>query len=261
LHISNEIPFAEGCPFPDPASESLIFCSRDKYIELLEFVGADVIELTGDHFQDWGDEAMLHTLDLYDQRGWPTYGGGENLEDARQPLLLEHNNNHIAILGCNGKELGYARASETNPGAYHCDMTWMESEVNTLAAKGYLVIVTFQHLEYYESWISPKLQDDFRRVAKAGAIIVSGSQAHQPHGFEFYENALIHYGLGNLFFDQYSTCTACRSAFIDQHVFYDGQYLGVVLITTQFENNAKSRLTTQEERENLLDLIFSVSEW
>jgi poly-gamma-glutamate capsule biosynthesis protein CapA/YwtB (metallophosphatase superfamily) len=35
-------------------------------------------------------------------------------------------------------------------------------------------------------------------------VIVSGSQAHQPHGFEFYNGSLIHYGLGNLFFDQYN---------------------------------------------------------
>lgn len=262
LHISNEIPFAKDCPYPDPSPESdLIFCSRDKYIELLEFIGADVIELTGDHFQDWGEEAMLHTLDLYDQRGWPTYGGGETLEDARQPVLLEHNGNRIAFLGCNGKERGYALAGETTPGAYHCDMEWMESEVRRLVSEGYQVIVTFQHLEYYDSTIYSLLQRDFNQMAEAGAVVVSGSQAHQPHGFEFNENAFIHYGLGNLFFDQYNWCIACRSAFIDQHIFYDGHYLGVELITTQFENNARSRLTTPEEREALLDLIFSASEW
>lgn len=262
LHINNEIPFAIDCPFPDPSTEaSLIFCSRDKYIELLEYIGTDVIELTGDHFQDWGDEAVLHTLDLYNQRDWLIYGGGENLEKARQPLLLEHNGNRLAFLGCNGKEAGYALASETRPGAYHCDMDWMESEVRRLVSENYLVIVTFQHLEYYDSVISPLLQEDFQRVAEAGALIVSGSQAHQPHGFEFYENALIHYGLGNLFFDQYNWCIPCRSAFIDQHIFYDGRYLGVELITIQFENNARSRLTTQEEREALLELIFSSSAW
>ena len=40
-HISNEVPFVEGCNvFED---RFLFFCSRPEYIELLEYVGADVI--------------------------------------------------------------------------------------------------------------------------------------------------------------------------------------------------------------------------
>ena len=69
-HISNEVPFAENCPDPDPVQADVRFCSRDAYVGLLEDIGADVLELTGDHFQDWGTEAMLHTLDMYRQRGW-----------------------------------------------------------------------------------------------------------------------------------------------------------------------------------------------
>ena len=40
------------------------------------------------------------------------------------------------------------------------------------------------------------------RVADAGATMVSGSQAHYPHIMEFRGESFIHYGLGNLFFDQ-----------------------------------------------------------
>ncbi|HNZ01514.1 MAG TPA: CapA family protein [Anaerolineaceae bacterium] len=262
LHVSNEIPFAEKCPRPGLGEQNgLVFCSRDVYIELLEFIGTDVVELTGDHFQDWGAEAMLHTLDLYDQRGWQTYGGGANLEDARQPVLVEQNGNKIAFLGCNGKQPGYAQASPTQPGAYHCDLDWMASEVQKLVSDGYLPIVTFQHEEYYETIARPALQADFRRMAEAGAVVVSGSQAHQPHIFEFDNGALIHYGLGNLFFDQVNWCEACSSAFLDRHVFYDGQYLGVELITIRFEDYARSRLTTPEERQALLESVFAAGGW
>ena len=76
-HISNEVPFAKDCPFPNPVQEGMRFCSADRYLELLEYIGTDIIELTGDHFSDWGAQAMLHTLELYDERGWPVYGGGE----------------------------------------------------------------------------------------------------------------------------------------------------------------------------------------
>jgi poly-gamma-glutamate synthesis protein (capsule biosynthesis protein) len=38
-HISNEVPFAENCPSPDPNQPNLIFCSSPDRIELLEYVG------------------------------------------------------------------------------------------------------------------------------------------------------------------------------------------------------------------------------
>ena len=263
LHINNEVPFARGCPSArlQVDNTALVFCSRMEYIELLELIGTDVVELNGDHFSDWGPDAVLYTLQLYDERGWGTYGGGVNLEDARAPYLVEHNGNHLAFLGCNAKPPGYARASEDEPGAFHCDFTYMETEIERLKKEGYLPIVTFQHLEYYDYTIHPALQTDFRRMAEAGAVIVSGSQAHQPHGMEFYNGAFLHYGLGNLFFDQYYEGIPMRQATIDRHVFYDGRYISTELLTIEFIDLAQSRPMTTEEHQALLEIVFENSNW
>ena len=260
-HISNEVPFAENCPYPDPLQTDVIFCSRDPYIALLEDVGADILELTGDHFQDWGTEAMFHTLDLYRARGWQYYGGGIDLADGRRAVLLENNGNRIAFIGCNGKGGSFAQASETNPGAVACELDWMSQEISRLKQEGYLVIATFQHHEYYTYQAQPDQQQDFRRVAEAGAVIVSGSQAHQPQGMEFLNGAFIHYGLGNLFFDQFDLCPACRQGFIDRHVFYAGRYISTELLPIQFIDYSRSRPMTVEESSELLQRLFSASGW
>jgi hypothetical protein len=262
-HISNEIPFTPDCGFPNPVQEELRFCSRPEYIELLEDVGTDVVELTGDHFGDWGPDAMRYTLDMYEQRGWIYYGGGYDRQDARKARLIEHNGNKIAFIGCNGKGGGYATASENQPGAVACDFDWMQAEISRLVSDGYQVIATFQHFEYYTYFPQPDQVRDFRALAGSGAAVVSGSQAHQPQGLEFYKNAFIHYGLGNLFFDQYHYCTdnACDDGFIDMHYFYDGKYLGNELITIVFEDYARPRLMTPEEREALLNKVFTASNW
>ena len=262
-HISNEIPFTPDCPFPNPTQADLRFCSRPEYIELLEEVGTDIVELTGDHFGDWGPDAMRYTLDMYEQRDWIYYGGGYDRKDARQARLIEHNGNRIAFIGCNGKGGGYATASENQPGAVACDYDWMQKEIARLVEDGYQVIATFQHFEYYTYYPQPDQVRDFRALAEAGASIVSGSQAHQPQGMEFFRNAFIHYGLGNLFFDQYHFCTdyACDDGFIDMHVFYDGEYLGTELITIVFEDYARPRLMTPEEKAVLLKKVFTASNW
>lgn len=260
-HISNEVPFAENCPFPDPLQAEVRFCSRDIYIQLLEDVGTDVVELTGDHFHDWGSEAMVHTLDMYRQRSWLYYGGGTDLADGRKALLLERNNNRIAFIGCNAKGGSFAQASESNPGSAACDLQWMAQEINRLKQDGYLVIATFQHHEYYDYAAQPDQQEDFRQMAEAGAVIVSGSQAHQPQGMEFLNGAFIHYGLGNLFFDQYDLCPACRQGLIDRHVFYNGRHISTELLPIQFLDYARSRPMTAEEANTLLQALFSVSGW
>ncbi len=260
-HISNEVPFAADCPEPNPTQESMRFCSQDEYIKLLEDIGTDVVELTGDHFSDWGTEAMFHTLEIYNQRNWPHYGGGATLADGRKALLLEQDHNKIAFIGCNAKGGSFAHASDTLPGAAACDMDWMIGEIARLKAEGYLVIATFQHLEYYMYTAQPDQQRDFRQMAQAGADIVSGSQAHQPQGMEFIGDSLIHYGLGNLFFDQYGVCEACRQSFIDRHVFYDGRYISTELIPIEFIDYARSRPMTVEETNELLETLFSASGW
>jgi len=92
-------------------------------------------------------------------------------------------------------------------------------------------------------------------------VVVSGSQAHQPQAFEFLDGALIHYGLGNLFFDQYDVSAACRQGFIDQQVFYDGRYLGADLVGIQFIDYARPRPMTEDERQDLMRTVFKASGW
>lgn len=264
LHISNEIPFAERCPSPfinKANEENLIFCSKPEYIQLLESIGTDVVELSGDHFRDWGADAMLNTLSMYEERGWPYYGGGKNKDDAVKPALFEHNGNRIAFLGCNAKPQGYSTAGEDTPGAVHCDMELMADQVKDVVRDNYLPIFTFQHIEYYSYDANKYLVGDFHTAAEAGAVIVSGSQAHMPHAFEFYRDATLHYGLGNLFFDQYYESAAQQEAFIDEHIFYDGKHINTRLITIKFIDLARSRFMDEQERETLQNTVFNASGW
>ena len=259
-HVSNEVPFASNCPPPQWQQEvDLVFCSDDKYIDLMREIGTDVVELTGDHFSDYGPEAMVHTLEMYHEEGWGYYGGGIDIEEAKQPLRITHNGNKIAFLGCNAKAPGYATASENNPGALHCDLDEMVDQIRSLREEGYLVIFTFQHQEIYRWDPTEEMIADSRRMAEAGATIVSGSQAHQPHMLEFYGDSLIHYGLGNLFFDQLGWFDDTDKAFLDRHIFYDGKYLGVELITVQFFNWSTPTLMTPETRSAMLERLFAES--
>ncbi len=269
-HISNEIPFAVGCPYPDPGQRRLIFCSDPKYIDLLDYVGADVIELTGNHFEDWGPEATRLTVQMYKDRGWQYFGGGLDLADSQKPAKFEVNGNKIAFIGCNpaGPDFAWARADGW-PGAAPCgDNQWMIDSIKQLTADGYQVIATFQHFEYYSPEPRPQQKRDFEAMAQAGAVVVSGSQGHYAQAMEFDGRTFIHYGLGNLFFDQMNYIMSdgkitqdTRREFLDRHVFYNGHYINTELLTAQLEEFARPRPMTPEERAAFLQEYFTASDW
>ncbi|MDP1713853.1 MAG: CapA family protein [Anaerolineales bacterium] len=268
-HISNEVAFDKRCPYPTPGYTNFILCSDPKYFELLKYVGTDIVELTGDHFTDRGTQAMLDTLEIYKQNNLPYYGGGANAEEARLPVLMEVNGNKLAFMGCNGKKsYVFVKATATSPGAADCDYDFFTKQINELKAQGYMVIFTFQHEECYHSGPCYAHGEDFRSMADAGAVVVSGSQAHFPHLMEFRGDSFIHYGLGNLFFDQMmyilpdgSVIDGTRREFIDRHVFYDGRYLGVELLTAMLEDFSRPRPMNERERTAFLSNYFYFSGW
>jgi poly-gamma-glutamate synthesis protein (capsule biosynthesis protein) len=262
-HISNEVPFTNQCPYPDPNQKDLVFCSNPKYIELLEFIGTDIIELSGNHLLDYGTPAIKDTLDMYDELGWKYYAGGRDLLDAQSPALVDHHGNRFAFLGCNLIGPGKVWATDSQPGAAACgDFSWMIDQIQQLTDQGFLPIVTLQYIEDYTAYPSEQMVSHFHDLAQAGAVVVNGSQAHTPKIMVFEDESFLHYGLGNLFFDQmeiYYNDTylpGTRDEFLDRLVFYDGRLIGVELLTAKLEDYARPRPMTLDEREAFLSRIF-----
>ncbi len=263
-HISNEVAFAESCPYPNPYQTDLRFCSSPNYIDLLKDLDIDIIELTGNHIQDWSREDFVNTLGMYEAGNYAYYGGGRDLDEAKTPLLVEHNGNQLAFVGCNAVGPYGAFATGTSSGNVPCgDYSWITQIVKDLTAEGYLVIVTLQHNEFYGLIKTGPQKRDFNPLAQAGAVIVSGSQAHYPNPFGFEGSHFIHYGLGNLFFDQMDAYVAdgIQREFVDTHYFYQGNYISTVVHTLYLEDFAQPRFMTAEERKLFLEEAFRASGW
>ncbi len=257
-HVSNEIPFYEQCPPGE--TQGLSFCSPPSYFNILTHIGTDVVELTGNHLLDKGVAPFLHTLEMYDQAKLLTFGGGRDIETAFQPARFEDHGNRIAFLGCNAFGPPSDWATETTPGSAPCDYERLWPQVAALRQQGYIVIFTFQWEEAYQYEPLPYQVTGFRRAVEAGAHIVSGSQAHQPQGMEFYQDSLILYGLGNFFFDQMWSL-GTRQGLIARHVIYQGRHISTALITTLLFDSAQPRPTSGADRQALLRAVFAASGW
>lgn len=257
IHVSNEVPFYSECPPAVPVRPEMRFCSNPYYVEVLNGMGVDIVELTGNHLLDWGPEAFIETLEIYELHGIDYYGGGINNKIAKEPLIIEHNGNKIAFVGCNvtGPENNWA--TDERPGALKCNLDEMEGIIAELRSQDINPIFTFQHFEFNTFKTVSQMQEDFWKMAKAGAVIVSGSQAHYPHGIDFVDSSFIHYGLGNFLFDQMYTYWGMAT--IDIHYFYDNHYINTNQIAIINENFGQPRKMTDEEAKLLLDKLYSNS--
>jgi poly-gamma-glutamate synthesis protein (capsule biosynthesis protein) len=266
LHVSNEVSFTPNCPPPILGTGSVVFCADPKYFDLLTSVGVDVIENTGNHMNDWGTTPFSYTLDLFRQVNIPYYGGGYNLIDAARPLTIAHNGNLIGFVGCNPNGPDSAWATDTLPGSLPCrqgagmDFPRVTTQLSDLRAQGALPVFTIQYWEFYTYEPTYQQAQEFREAAELGAAIVSGSQAHHPQGYDFHAGAVIHWGLGNLFFDQSAT-TGQRQGMLDRYVIYDNRVLSLEVLTFIREHYAQPRPLTAAERAALLSALFAASGW
>lgn len=259
-HVSNEVSFVRDCPRTNTCSTTLQLCAHPESVEVLEKLGINVVELTGNHENDYGSEDFAYTLGLYQEKGFSTYGGGFTIDEAKKPLLIENNGNKIAFIGCNPVGPATAWVKGDAPGVAQCDFEYLDATIKELKAQGYVVISTFQDNEVYEFMYSELYRENFRAAVQSGADIVQGSQAHYPMGFEFIDDSIIHYGLGNFLFDQMDIpVVGTKREFIDRHILYDGKYINTELLTALLTDWARPVPMTESDRAQFLTDIFEAS--
>jgi poly-gamma-glutamate synthesis protein (capsule biosynthesis protein) len=254
VHISNEVAFVSKCR-PWTGQDTLIFCARDHYIELLDALDTKLIELTGNHLVDYGRRSLERTIDMYEERGWIWFGGGRTQIDATTPRLVEDHGNQLAFVGCNAVNW-WIHAISPGPGVATCDWARMAWQIRDLRRRGFTPIATVQHRELRTHTPPPDLVRDLRRLAEAGAAVVIGSQAHVAHPWDVHYGAYVHYGPGNILFAQHREIQ--RDATVDKIYLHEGRVLTVARLYTRTEHG-QPRLLDDTERAAFLAQLAAAS--
>lgn len=270
-HISNEVSFVPGCS----TYSGMRFCSRPEYIKVLEDSGVDIVELTGNHNNDYGSIYSAETIEKYKSLGMRYFGGGLDEVDASKILYEEVKGTKIAFVGYNYYDTIYrslALAGEERSGANYYSDEKVKSDIEEAKKNASIVIVTFQFQECYsypdsdviypicyKPLSNPDQRDVFRKAIDYGANIVVGTQAHQPQTYELYGNGVIYYGLGNLYFDQ-NMWIGTRQGLILTHYFYKGEHIQTKLVPIFLGSDLIPRLATQEQSDLLLELLKDARE-
>ena len=249
-HTSNEASFSEWATVDN-------ICSDPRFMGTLREIGLDIVELTGNHNQDCGDESAVETIDTYSKYRIKVVGGGKTAEEAAKPLEISEKGTKITMLAFN-ESTGGATYDDT-PGANQYDEELAAEQISAAKKRGDFVIVDIQ---YYECSMYVSEEEDttcdaadssagdqiglFRQLIDMGADVVVGTSAHQPQTFELYGKGAIYYGLGNLFFDQVWWPGTTRSLILVHHL-YDGKLLQTEIVPTVYDENMQTELLNEEK--------------
>lgn len=260
-HTSNESSFTSY-------ANSRNICSDPRFIDTLTAIGLDIVELTGNHNQDCGDEAARNTIDIYNEHGIKVVGGGKTASEAAVPLEINEKGNGITFLAYN-QSTGGATYDNT-PGA---NQYYEENVIKEIAAakeRGDFVLIDVQYYECSEydytyentgcDYANSAAGDQvgfFRHLIDLGADMVVGTSAHQPQTFELYGNGVIYYGLGNLFFDQVWWPGTTRSLILG-HYFYNGKLLQTKISPTVYDRAMQTSLMNEADAEWFINRLAKV---
>ena len=265
-HLSNEVSFADDCP---GGTGTTTLCADWRALDTITAVGADIIELTGNHNNDYGAENNLKTIEKYEELGLKTFGGGKDEETAKVPLKISEKGTNITLIGVNNststKENGQGAMGD-HPGANIYDEDTVKTQISEAKASGNFVIVDVQYFECYcypeEGEEMPECDAPisgqtafFRHLIDLGADMVIGTQAHQPQTYELYDGKPIYYGLGNLFFDQIYWPGTTRSLILT-HYFMNGKHLQTRLTPTVYDSNFQPTLMDEEAAQVFLTRLL-----
>ena len=253
---SNEVSFTENCKYPLP--NRMEFCSPMRYFDILKYANFKVIELTGNHNNDYGSEANTRTINLYEKEGMKFFGGGRNKAEAESVLYIKVKDTTFAFTGSNEWGPETAWATEKRAGAARFSAALFDRTVKEAVSRADIVFVTVQWGNENDPNPYKQQIEYFHKAADLGAHIMVSSSAHRAMGLEFYKNRFISYGLGNFLFDQMQTINH-RRGLIARHHFYGKRHVQTELIPYLIYNSSEPALVKGKEAAELFAYVYKYS--
>lgn len=186
---------AGGTPQPD---KQFTFQAPPSLLSALDEGGVDVVSLANNHALDHGIQGLSETLRHADDAGLHAVGAGPDASAAYEPAVLDLGRRRVAVVGLSrvlppGWAAGSGRAGLAS--AY--EVAAAEQAVRTAAGQATHVVATVHWGEELAECPVGHQRDLARRLTAAGADVVAGHHPHILQGVERFDDALVHYSLGN----------------------------------------------------------------
>ncbi len=171
-----------------------------EYVKCLKRGGVDVVNLANNHIMDYGGIGLMDTMETLGNAGIRYFGAGENLYEAREPVIIEANGLKVAFIGFSNTFPMEMNATKRKPGVVFGYPGYIKYDVKKAKENADFVVVSF-HWGSEKSHRIKSYQKEYARLAvDSGADVVLGHHPHVLQGVETYRGKVIAYSLGNFVF-------------------------------------------------------------
>lgn len=193
VNLENPITFSD-----DSVKKPFVFRMHPRYLHSLKSAGISIMNCANNHIGDFGAEGIKETLDWLDSAGIYHVGAGRTAQEARQPLILEHQGITIGFLGYGSN--GIHIAKKDAPGTFPPQEDLMVADIRALRPQVDFLVVNIHWGNEKEITPTPEQKKLGHALIDAGADIIVGHHPHVLQKIEEYKHGLICYSLGNFIF-------------------------------------------------------------
>jgi poly-gamma-glutamate capsule biosynthesis protein CapA/YwtB (metallophosphatase superfamily) len=254
---------ARGEPMP---GKGICFRGRPEMVARLAQAGFDVVSIANNHALDYDEPAFLDTLDLLTAAGIKAVGGGKNITEARQPVIIERKGLKIGFLAYTDYADIYFhnryprrfQATDEISGVAPLVEAEIREDIAALREQVDILVVSLHWgLEYVHETDAARRQLAHTLIDD-GADIILGHHPHVLQGIESYNDGLIAYSLGNFIFDQNQKLSTRQGLMLEVELTPQG--VGKATIYPVFIDESQPRIVSGEEAQDILDLVQKLSE-
>jgi poly-gamma-glutamate capsule biosynthesis protein CapA/YwtB (metallophosphatase superfamily) len=279
-----------GRPTEAKGNGARIVKSDERNFPAYVLAGLDAVGLANNHSMNYGEEGLLRTIELLEQAGIAHAGGGKDIEQAREPAMLDRKGNQIAFLSYSSvfvrpfaaradrggiATVRVATAFESQPRADEvpgsppiihtipspADAALMAADVRKARERADAVIVSWHWGVSAATGDPGKLltyQEEMAHAAvDAGADVVIGHHPHELQAIEVYKGKPIFYSLGNFAFDLHdgrSQTTALARCLIS-----DGAVREVSYVPVLINERAQPRVVDTQTGAGIVERVAGMS--
>ena len=225
-----------------------------------------VVTLANNHIMDQREQGLHATMDVLKKNGIQYVGAGDDLTEARKPVIIKNHDISIGIYACCEKEFSFA--TETAAGANVFDPLETFDDIQELRKEcNYLIVLYHGGMQGYP-YPTPYQQKVCRKMCEKGADFVVCQHSHIIGCEEKHANGRIVYGQGNFILEDVSNESWYTGLMIE--VTLENDDSSVKYIPTQtadhkvilhpdagFVQEAFMRRSAEITKRNAVDTLFS----
>ena len=254
MMLNNEFAYSDrGAPTPE---KQFTVRARPDSVAYLTDMGVDIVSLANNHAYDYGEQALLDSLQILQAEGIPYVGAGVNEQEASAPVYFIINDMKIAFISATQIERldnpDTKGATETSPGVFRCfnGEKLMQTVAQAKEESDFVVVYIHWGTENQEEtdWLQNKQAPE---LVEAGADLIIGDHPHILQRIEIIDGVPVIYSLGNFWFNSKPLDTGMVKVTISEEGLQSFQFIPCQQVncrTSMLEGEEKSRVLGEMRR-------------